>query len=88
MQGCRASSRMISGTQTQNLDEHKTLASRFVGLLGGFTLTASPFSWTCASFLIHMRCGALFLSLVHTVCCGILGLGLQGIVMVDKGKGS
>ena len=40
------------------------------------------------SSLIYVRCGALFISLVLVVCRGILGLGLQGIVMVDKGEGS
>ena len=51
-------------------------------------MTASPPFWTCVSSLIDVRCGALFPSLMLVVCRGILGLGLQGIVMVNKCKGS
>ena len=66
----------------------KALATERCGQAISHPRSASWLFWVAAPFQIHALCSALFIPLVFFVRRRVLGLGLQGIVMVDKGEGS
>ena len=66
----------------------KALATERCGQVISHPRSASQPFRSAMSFQIHVRCSALFIPLVFFVRRRVLGLGLQGIVMVDKGEGS